>query len=145
MIVHYTVESFLRDNLTLYEKVKYYVDNYQQIFVERAKKIYPSERKEFLRKVPKTDKDFYSDLVNDEVQLGADQIEFLCDLDGAEDFCNTMRHLINYSGLRYETLKNGISFTHIENTDFFKSTIELEREDLKNIKRSKLFIDKYFE
>lgn len=66
-------------------------------------------------------------------------------LGGAEYFCSSMRHLINYSGLRYETLKNGISFTHVENTDFFKSTIELEREDLKNIKRSKLFVDKYFE
>ena len=146
MIVNYTVGNFIKDNIVLYERVKYYVDNYQQIFVDRAKKIYPSERKEFLRKVPKTDKEFYADLVNDEVQLGADQIEFLCDLDGAEDFCKTMKYLIDYSGLKYTAIKGGsVTFGDIKNIDFFNSTIELDRDDLFNIKRSKLFVDKYFE
>ena len=146
MIVNYTVGNFIKDNIVLYERVKYYVDNYQQIFVDRAKKIYPSERKEFLRKVPKTDKEFYADLVNDEVQLGADQIEFLCDLDGAEDFCKTMKYLIDYSGLKYTAIKGGsVTFGDIENADFFNSIIELDRDDLFNIKRSKLFVDKYFE
>lgn len=146
MIVNYTVGSFIKDNIVLYERVKYYVDNYERIFVDRAKKIYPSERKEFLRKVAKTDKDFYADFVNDEVQLGADQIEFLCDLDGAKDFCKTMKYLIDYSGLKYTAIKGeSVTFGDIKNIDFFNSTIELDRDDLFNIKRSKLFVDKYFE
>jgi len=146
MIVKYTVGNFIKDNIVLYERVKYYVDNYAQIFVDRAKKIYPSERKEIFRKVPKSDRDFYADLVNDKVQLGADQIEFLCDLDGAEDFCKTMKYLIDYSGLKYTAIKGeSVTFGDIENADFFNSIIELDRDDLFNIKRSKLFVDKYFE
>ena len=99
----------------------------------------------FWRKVEKTDKDYYTEYVNDERVLGTDQIEFLCDKDGASDFCSTMKYLIDYSGARYDkSEEGGYQITHIENVEFFNSVIDVSKKDLSNIKRAKLYNEKYF-
>lgn len=145
MNVKYTVGSFIKDNLNLYVETKNFVDNYEEIFISRARRIYGPSKCGFWRKIEKTDKDYYADYVNDERVLGADQIEFVCDKNGASDFCSTMKYLIDYSGARYDKDEEGnYQITHIENVEFFNSVIDVSKKDLSNIKRAKLYNEKYF-
>jgi hypothetical protein len=116
MNVKYTVGSFIKDNLNLYVETKNFVDNYEEIFISCARRIYGPNKCGFWRKIEKNDKDYYDEYVNDERVLGVDQIEFICDKDGASDFCSTMKYLIDYTVARYDRDEEGsYRITHIEN------------------------------
>ena len=145
MEIEYTVESFIKDNIILYVKTEYLANNFYEIFVERAKKVYSNEVKGFLKTRQKTDHEFYTEFVNDEKQLGDDQISFFVDLDKTRDFCIDMKRLISYSKIQYTTVDaNSVHIISVNNEEFYTSKLKLSSTDIRNISVAKYFIKKYF-